>query len=257
MFTGGIVEIAQPSLYDGKFEVNNKFGQKSYYDSQYEKHDISNRKFALSSKLNSIKYIKSMDDDYNLISLVKKDLKKFYSSDKNIDENYIKDIISDNTFNILKEKLQLGVTFKIIENTIIIGDIDTSDNIDFQSLYQDLDSIHKSVYDDCVTIYGSTISNTLLIFPNSIAYLSLILKLFGLKYSKCTELTLYATHIEEFNLNDNEDNYSRIKLEGGKRIVKMNILKIFIIMLLFVVIVLIIVLIIHYVYNLFYVYKIL
>lgn len=253
MFTGGIAKIAQPNLFDNEFnlDTNNKFEQKSYNDLQYEKPYVSNRKFTLSSKLNSTKYIENMDDDDDLISLVEKDLENFYSSDKPIDKNYIRDILSDNTFNLLKERLQLGVAFKIIEDTIIIGELDISDNVDFQELYQDLDMLSKSVYDDCVTIYGSTFSNMLLIFPNSIAYLALILKLFGLKYSNCTELTLYATHIEDFNLNNNtnEDNITRIKLEGGKQIVKMHILKIFMIILLFVVVVLIIVLIIYYVNN--------
>lgn len=242
MFIGGITNSAYHSDI-----LNANYGKPEILNTNYGKPEMLNTNYGkpnFSSVLYSTRFVENELDNDEITSLVESELEKFYFGSENINKNYIHNIISDKTFDMLKRKLQLGISFKIIEDTIILADMHVSDNVDFKECYLDLTSTGKLAYNDCVTIYGSEISNMLLLFPNSIAYLSLALKLFGIKNENCTELDLCATHIEEF---EPKDDTSRIKLNGGKNIVRMNLGKIFMIMLTFIVIVLIVVLVVVFI----------
>lgn len=200
-------------------------------ETNFNTHHFDNVKF--DSIFKSTRYIENIHDDDSIITLVEKDLDNI-----NLD-TFIHDIISDSTYKKLYNKLQRNLIFNIIEDSIILPDIDISGNVDFKELYLDLSDNGKMVFNDCVTIYGSQFANFLLLYPNSIAYLAFILKRFGINNKGCRFIDLYSTHIEDYNRNG-----SSIKIAGGKQPIKMNIQKIFMMILIFIIITIIIIIIV-------------
>lgn len=248
MLTGGIYKTSIPnnSINDNiQQKIYDKNVKPEFNDNIQQKIYDKNVKPEFNEILYSTQSVENELDDDEILSLVESELEEFYFGNNEIDTNYIKDIISNKTLQLLKTKLQLGVSFKIIENTMIIADMQINDNVDFQECFLDLTSVGKMTYNDCVTIYGSEISNMLLLFPNAVAYLALALKLFGVKNEKYTELDLCTTHIDEIGSTST----AMKKLKGGTSIIKMDLTRIFLIMIIFVVVVLIIVLVIMFLIN--------